>query len=841
MLRVTLAQLRAHGARVAASCLAIVIAVGFVVATLSLNATAKNGVLESIGRQFTSSAAVVQLDGTGAGDAQDPLPALRDRLAALPDVAAVAADRSTYASVRLPGRSGATTTQVSALSPDGALRWERVSAGRLPASAGEVAVSDRVDVPVGATVAVTTYPTGGTDGTVPDPVTQDVTVVGTVDLAGDPRAGLSPRLFAPEATVVAWGATTVDQLRVAAAPGRDVLAAVTAAASDQPVRVLSGTAAAQEVADSFTGDAASLTSVLLVFGAVAVLVAGLVIANTFAVLLAQRTRELALLRCVGADRGQVGRSVLLEAAVVGLLASAAGVLAGYGLAAAVAAVAGRVDSPFPLGDVVVPPTAVAAGLALGTVVTVVAAAAPARAATRVAPLAALRPVLSVPVGSRAGLLRFVAGLVLAVPATAALVLLARRGDLVPAVGAGAVSFLGVLLLAQRLVPAAVALAGRPFRRIGGVPARLAAGNAVRNPRRTAATATALVIGVTLTTAMVVGTASTRSSAAAGIDASYPTDVVVTSPQALDAEAVAAVRGTGHVAAMTLVDALSLTTADGSQGLSVTGVDPTEAATVVRSQGRTPLPREGELVVSRQWAHDSGTADGSTLTLHRVDETTGAATGPGVPFRVRVAARSAAEATVTLTDARRLDPALTPTGAWIRLVDGSTAQQAAATDDLSEALAKVLPTSEVTGIASVRNTLDDVLTTMLLVVTGLLAVAVVIALIGVGNTLALSVVERRQESGLLRALGLTRRQLRALLAWEALLVAGVAAVIGVALGTGYGLAGTASVLVRETPVQLTVPWLQVTGIVVVAAAAGVLASVLPARRAARTPPVAAIAD
>ena len=131
--------------------------------------------------------------------------------------------------------------------------------------------------------------------------------------------------------------------------------------------------------------------------------------------------------------------------------------------------------------------------------------------------------------------------------------------------------------------------------------------------------------------------------------------------------------------------------------------------------------------------------------------------------------------------------------------------------------------------------------MLLVVTGLLAVAVVIALIGVGNTLALSVVERRQESGLLRALGLTRRQLRALLAWEALLVAGVAAVIGVALGTGYGLAGTASVLVRETPVQLTVPWLQVTGIVVVAAAAGVLASVLPARRAARTPPVAAIAD
>ncbi|WP_432526217.1 ABC transporter permease [Kineococcus mangrovi] len=838
----TLAQVRAHGARVAASCLAIVIAVGFVVATLSLEATARNGVLQSIGAQYTSSAAVVQLEGTGAGpDGEDLLPVLRDRLAALPGVAAVAADRSAHVSVRLPGRTGATTAVVSAVSPDGALRWERVSAGRLPTGADEVAVSDRLDVPVGSTVAVTTYPASSADGAAPDPVTREVTVVGTVDLAGDPRAGLSPRLFAPGTTVTAWGGTSVDQLRVAASPGQDVLGAVTAAVSGEPVSVLSGTAAAQEVADSSTGDAASLTSVLLVFGAVAVLVAGLVIANTFAVLLAQRTRELALLRCVGADRGQVGRGVLLEAAAVGLLASAAGVLAGCGLAAAVAGLAGRAGSPLPLGDVVVPPTAVATGLVLGTVVTVVAAAAPARAATRVAPLAALRPVPAAPVGSRAGLLRLVAGLVLAVPATAALVLLAGRGDLLPAVGAGAVSFLGFLLLAQRLVPAAVALAGRPFRRLGGVPARLAAGNAVRNPRRTAATATALVIGVTLTTAMVVGTASTRSSAAAGIDASYPTDVVVTSPQALDAAAVAAVRGTGHVAAMTLVDSLSLTTADGSQGLSVTGVDPAEAAGVVRSQGRTPLPRDGELVVSRQWAQETGTADGSTLTLHRVEESTGSATGPGVPFRVRVAVRSSAGATVTTADARRLDPALAPTGAWVRLLDGDTDEQAAATDDVSEALARVLPSSDVAGIASVRNSLDEVLTTMLLVVTGLLAVAVLIALIGVGNTLALSVLERRQESGLLRALGLTRRQLRALLAWEALLVAGVAAVLGVVLGTGYGLAGTASVLVRQTPVQLTVPWLQVAGIVVVATAAGVLASVLPARRAARTPPVAAIAD
>ena len=181
-------------------------------------------------------------------------------------------------------------------------------------------------------------------------------------------------------------------------------------------------------------------------------------------------------------------------------------------------------------------------------------------------------------------------------------------------------------------------------------------------------------------------------------------------------------------------------------------------------------------------------------------------------------------------------------AWVRLDDAlDGAGQAGAVDAITDLVADAVPASAVSGVVSVRESFDQILTTLLLVVTGLLAVAVVIALIGVGNTLALSVVERRQESGLLRALGLTRRQLRLVLAWEALLVAGVAAVLGVALGPGYGLAGTAAVLSGEAPVVLDVPWGQVAGIVVVAAAAGVLAPVLPTRRAARTPPVAAVAD
>ncbi|NIZ90191.1 ABC transporter permease [Kineosporiaceae bacterium B12] len=196
--------------------------------------------------------------------------------------------------------------------------------------------------------------------------------------------------------------------------------------------------------------------------------------------------------------------------------------------------------------------------------------------------------------------------------------------------------------------------------------------------------------------------------------------------------------------------------------------------------------------------------------------------------------------MTAADLRRLDGAAAVTVVWVRLADAGDRAQERAVDAVTDVVTDSLPSSSVSGVVAERSSYDQLLRTFLLVVTGLLGVAVVIALLGVGNTLALSVVERRQESGLLRALGLTRGQLRAQLAWEALLVAGVAAVLGVVLGSGYGLAGTAAVLSAEAPVVLALPWAQLAGIVAVAAGAGVLASVLPARRAARTSPVAAIA-
>jgi putative ABC transport system permease protein len=820
MSRVTRASIRAHAARLVASTLAIVIAVGFVVATLVLNQTTKSTVLEAAGARYVDTGVVVTSDnGSGLADQVGPLTALAG-------VQAVDPSWQTSVQAVVPGRTGAQYLQVESVADDPALAWQQLSAGTLPAGPGEIAVSERVGAEVGDVVPVTSY---GDDGL---GTTSDATVTGVVDLGGDPTAGLYGRVYATGEQAQAWGATEPTELRIAAAPGTDtgaLTARVRSALTGEDVTVRTGTEQAEVSAASLTGDSDVLTTVLLVFATVAVLVAGLVIANTFAVLLAQRTRDLALLRCIGATARQVRRSVLAEAVLTGLAASVLGVLAGIGLSAAVSAIVGATDSPIPLSGLSVPLVAVLAGLAVGTLTTLLAALAPARAATRVAPLAALRPVDPAPLRSKGGVSRLVSGLLLVVPGVALMALGVAGAGILAALAGGVLSSLGGLLLAQRAVPPVVAAAGRLLGRVGGVPAMLATGNATRNPRRTAATATALLIGVTLTTAMVVGAASTRATAQAGLAAEYPTDVVVGGggdaglPLSLERQ-LTAVHG---VVAGTALLGASVTGPDAQQTW-VSGVDPARVRPVLRSTKGTVLPELGEAVLPR-WAQEMWQVRaGDDLTLRAGDRSR----------TFTVLSGDTDDLLLTAIDLQSLSPDAGPGAVWLRLADD--VDQTAAIDEITDVAGTAAPTSFVTGLASERAAIDSVVDVLLLVVTGLLGVAVLIALIGVGNTLALSVVERRQESGLLRALGLTRGQLRGLLAWEAVLVAGVAAVLGVLVGGAYGLVGAASALGDVGDVVLRVPWLQVGAIVAVATAAGLLASVLPAGRAARIPPVAAIA-
>lgn len=816
MTRVLLAQVRAHAGRLIASMTAVVIAVAFVVATLVLTQTAKSTVLEAVGARYTGADLVLtSTDGSSLADRADAV-------AGVPGVTAVAPQWDTSLQTVLPGTTGARYVSIDAVPDSPALRWQRLAAGSLPTGPDQIALSAGSDVAVGDVLPFTTYDGEGTE------VTGELTVTGLVDVSGSVTGGLFTQGFVTPAQAQQWGALA-PELLIAGDPDP---VAVQAAVATRSVTLQTGQEAAEAAAAALTGSSDALAVVLLVFATVAVLVAGLVIANTFAVLLAQRTRELALLRCVGATAAQIRRSVLGEAAVTGLAASALGVLAGIGLAAGVSALAQASDSPIPLSGVSVPWSAVVAGLAVGLLTTLVAALAPARAATRVAPLAAMRPVDAAPLRSRPGVLRLALGLLMALPGVALLLVGAAAGEVLIALPGGVLSFLGALLLAQRAIPPVVAGAGRLLGRAGGVPGRLAAGNATRNPRRTAATATALVIGVTLTTAMVVGASSARATASAGLDAAYPTDVVVTDfGGTLPASLVGQLTGVDGVRAGVGLTTGAVTGPDG-QEYSTDGVDVPATLPVLRSTTDQQLPAEGQVVVPGYLAETWGVGAGDPVTL--------TADGRSLTATTVVGSDDVSSPRLTAADLAGLVPDAGLGTVWLRLADG--ADTATVVEAVTEVAGTAVPTAFVTGIASERAAIDDVLDTLLLVVTGLLGVAVVIALIGVGNTLALSVVERRQESGLLRALGLTRGQLRGLLAWEAALVAGVAAVLGVLLGGGYGLVGAASVLgsLSAEGTVISIPWLQVAAIVVVATGAGLLASVLPARRAARTPPVAAIA-
>ncbi|SFL72448.1 ABC transporter permease [Geodermatophilus ruber] len=819
MRSVVLAQIRTHAARLVASCLAVVLAVAFVVATLVLNQTTRDTVLTAAGAQYLGADVVISTeDGSSLADDVETLRTVEG-------VRAIAPEWEVAVQAVVPGRTGSQYLDVSAVAADPTLRWQQLADGALPDRPGEVAVSERVGAAVGDELTAVSVAADGTESTT------TVTVTGVVDLGGDPGAGLYGRAYVVPEQAQAWGAVDPTEVRVAGWPRADeqLLAAAVRDALDGRLTVRTGTEQAEERAASMLGNSFALTAILLVFGTVAVVVAGLVIANTFAVLLAQRTRELALLRCVGATGRQVRRSVLGEAALTGLAASALGVGAGIGLAAAVSALAEGVESPVPLSGLAVPLLAVVAGLAVGTLTTLLAAFAPARAATRVAPLAALRPTGPAPLRSRAGLLRLLLGLLLLLPGAGLLALGVLMSDVFVALPGGVASFLGVVLLAQRAVPPVVRAAGGLVTRIGGVPARLAAGNATRNPRRTAATATALLIGVTLTTAMVVGTASTRATATAGLAAAYPADVVVESLSGeLPGTLLGRLQAVEGVAQGAALPTALLTGPDGQEWAAY-GVDVSTAVPVLRSTADTPLPDAGEVLLPEWMADSWAVTDGSPLEL----------TGPGGGLSLRAQVIAEGPLLLTAAELTALVPDATVGQLWLRLDDAG--DPAAVVDAVTATVGTAVTDAQVTGVVSLREQMNEVLDMLLLVVTGLLGVAVVIALIGVGNTLALSVVERRQENGLLRALGLTRRQLRGLLAWEAVLVSGVAAVLGVVLGGIYGLTGTASALGMTGGVVVTVPWLQVAVIVAVATVAGLLASVLPARRAARTSPVAAIAS
>lgn len=828
MLRVAFSQLTTHARRFIAVGLAVMLSVAFLSTTLMVSASTQASLGASVGETYRK-ADLVASPGTA------PLKqAAIASVSGLAGVSAVYGQQTAFAAFAVRGDE--VSGRIRNLAPD-ALEPSILENGSYPQTASEVAVDADTVTRYGLQIGQQLKLKAGDAST-----TVALTVTGVLVPSNDPFASALPQLLAqaPAVSTLAGDGQSLEAIQVvmagdgdAAAKGQLAAALANAGAGDAVLRTATEQVTYQVA--QFSSGKDELTVILLAFAGVALVVSALVVSNTFAVLVAQRTRELALLRCLGAGRSQIRGSVLLEALLVGAVSSAAGVLAGAGLMAALIAWAkSQPDRAF--ATLSIPPTAILTGLAVGMLLTVIAALVPARAATAVAPLAALRPADPAALGNPKGRLRLVGGLLALLSGAAALGLGAWGNQLLIALAGGALSFLGVLLCATLFVPQLVALAGR-LAAPSGVPGKLAARNAVRNPGRTSVTAAALLIGVTLVALMMTGASSARLAFDQVLAQNYPVDMAVLASAESPTSQIEAVQRIHGVEAAALLPEAGTVKLDGAD-VPVYALTASDAG-VLRDSTLRPEPGKIYLPEDSPETPVTMTVGGSTLQLDPVVLKT-RNMSPLIDSGTLSSVPGASVPDTSAPDRSADGPESGGGPALWLLLDKEITGDAVRDVQQSVATALKVPAASVSGAAIERATFNEIIDVLLLVVTGLLGVAVVIALIGVANTLSLSVLERTRENSLLRALGLTRGQLRGMLAIEAVLVAGVAAVLGTILGIVYGWLGAKSALGSVADVVPVVPWLQLLAVFGVAIVAGLLASVMPARRAARLSPVEGLA-
>ncbi|WP_189547005.1 ABC transporter permease [Streptomyces gelaticus] len=588
---------------------------------------------------------------------------------------------------------------------------------------------------------------------------------------------------------------------------------------------------------------------MLGFAGIALLVGIFLIVNTFSMLVAQRTREIGLMRAIGSSRKQVNRSVLIEALFLGVVGSLLGVGAGVGLAVGLMKLMGAMGMELSTEDLTVAWTTPVIGLVLGIVVTVVAAYFPARRAGKVSPMAALRDA-GTPADGRAGRVRAAIGLVLTLAGGAAL-LAATRADKssegAPLLGAGVLlTLIGFIVIGPLLAGFVVRVLSTVMLRMFGPVGRLAERNALRNPRRTGATGAALMVGLALVACLSVVGSSMVASATEELDKSVGADFIVQPAggggglivdQA--AKALKTVPDIEHFTEYKVVGA-RVTAPDGSTG--------SEGLVAANPSYKDDVRREtvsGELAAA--YGKDAMSVGETYATKHRVkvgDRITVAFKG-GETAKLKVAAITSDDVNidkgamyVNLTTAAQYVPADALPQNMIMFAKAADGKEKEAYAALKSALAKY-PQYEVKNQADFKEQLQDQIGQLLNIVYGLLALAIIVAVLGVVNTLALSVVERTREIGLMRAIGLSRRQLRRMIRLESVVIAVFGALLGLGLGMGWGTAAQ-KLLALEGLGVLEIPWPTILTVFVASAFVGLFAALVPAFRAGRMNVLNAIA-
>jgi putative ABC transport system permease protein len=831
--RLTIKQIAANKLRLLTTAMAVILGVAFLAGTLILTDTIKGTLGNALTTADAGTDAYVRGSSPlalGYGQSARPLDAaLLDTVRQVDGVDQATVEVSGYAQILDKtgkavgtvdsGVLGANWVTVPELNPF------TISSGRAPAGPDEIVIdrhsADLADLRVGDRTTVLT--TGR-----PRPSTiVGIARFGSLDTPG----GLSVVLFDDITAQAALNEPgQVDAIAVSAQPGvtPESLVARLGPIVGESNEVITGAKLTNEHRDQLNKAINQFGTFLTIFALIALFVGAFIINNTFSIIVAQRTREMALLRAVGASGRQVRLAVLAEAAVIGLFASAVGVVAGIGVAAGLKSLLGALGVDLPIGAPTITSTTVTVSMVVGFVITLVSAVLPARRASKVPPIAALRDVAQD--RSAVSTSRIVIGLAATALAITTL-LVGLNATNLKVVGAGAVAlFLAVSVLGPVFARPVAAMLGTPMAKLRGTAGVIARQNAMRNPKRTARTAASLMIGVALVSFLTIFAASIKSSGAGAFRRDF--------------------RGTA------VVDSGAI---DSSSGLSpefAANLESQPGVHAVAEQRNSPVQINGKL--DSLSAYDTATI-GKLFDLGHIAGDLRHLGADGIAVKVETD-----DDTVRLGDTRKIT---FPTGTATFTVRATYDHQAAFfgsqfvdlsafeahlpvtidsrvyvdADDLDvvERAAATYPTAKAYSTEGFITEQHGKINTILTLMYALLGLAVLIALLGIANTLALSIHERRRELGLLRAVGMTRSQIRSSVRWESVIIALFGTALGLATGTFLGWA-VVRAIAQENADHLVIPPGSMVTVAVIAAVAGVGAAVMPARRAARTNILTAVA-
>ncbi|MGW0536750.1 ABC transporter permease [Streptomyces sp. NPDC003032] len=852
MLKATLRSFLAHKGRLVLSALAVILSVAFVAGSLIFSDT----VTRTFDRLFASTSADVtvapkeDLDESVPSGRTPTVPAsLKAKVAKVEGVADAHLDASVQ-NITVVDRDNESVGPTTG-APTIATNWYptdrspvELTSGHAPRGAGQAMLdadtADKKDVELGDTLTILARPGSF-----------KVEIVGIATFTTTNPGAALVFLDTPTAQRRLLGSTdAATSVSVTAAEGvdDDTLKRRIAAEVGAGYDLETADEQAESAASSLGGFLDVIKYVMLGFAGVAVLVGVFLIVNTFSMLIAQRTRELGLLRALGADRRQVRRSVLIEALLLGLVGSTLGLAVGIGLALGLIELMGLLGMNLKSTEMVVKWATPVASYAVGVGVTFLAAYLPARRAAQVSPMAALADAEIAGVG-RPLKVRAVAGSVVAVAGAAALVgcaLADKTSAAASYLGLGIVlTLVATVIAGPLLVRPVIRVLGGAFPAVFGPVGRMSQRNALRNPRRTGATAAALMVGLALVGGLSVASASMTKSFDRQIDDTLGADFVVQNSNFMpfSAEITGKVRdtdGAGLVVRQRF-SPIELALPDGrSVESTAAGYDPRldDVANVTYAQGSSRAAlAPGHIGMDKEFAREHEVRVGDVLKAtfpggREAKLTVGALTDQDSPEGFGIEGGLF----LGLGTVEKYVPDGQDSAVYVNAAAGTDA------DTLRERLDKTLdpyPQVQVRDQADYKELIRQQIAVMLYLVYALLGLAIVIAVLGVVNTLALSVVERTREIGLLRAIGLGRRQLRRMIRLESVVIAVFGALLGLALGLVWGVA-VQQVLALQGMKELAFPWPTIVAVVIGSVVVGLAAALLPALRASRMNVLAAIA-